>query len=86
MFDNSIVLKLCFVCLMLLLYKSYEMNKNEFCKVCYLVDVDIYFCIDVFKDVLVKDKMNFVGMKEMFIVDIIKEKFRLYYYLDSKYG
>lgn len=62
------------------------MNKNEPCKVCYSADADTYFCIDASKDVLVKDKMNFAGMKEMFTADITKEKFRLYYHLDSKYG
>nr|XP_034336864.1 uncharacterized protein LOC105342445 isoform X4 [Crassostrea gigas] len=45
-------------------------------------DADTYFCIDASKDVLVKDKMNFAGMKEMFTADITKEKFRLYYHLD----
>lgn len=62
------------------------MNKNEPCKVCYSADADTYFCIDASKDVLVKDKMNFAGMKEMFTADITREKFRLYYHLDSKYG
>lgn len=49
-------------------------------------DADTYFCIDASKDELVKDKMDAAGMKVMFTADITREKFRLYYHLDSEYG
>lgn len=68
------------------LYKKPVMNKIEPCCVCLSADADTYFCIDASKDELVKDKMNTAGMKKMFTADITREKFRLYYHLDSKYG
>lgn len=75
-----------YTCLTTTLYKKPVMNKIKPCCVCLSADADTYFCIDASKDELVKDKMNTAGMKKMFTADITREKFRLYYHLDSKYG